>query len=116
AIDKAPYSPGVYVFRLSGAVCFPRVKGESDIVYIGTTEDGEGTVRKRLIAHHNTFSADDRFWLRRIQTEIGQLEVAWKRLEKHFDAQWIESDLLGRYAREHIEFPPANRQQSLAGV
>src|SRR5260370_8802621 len=80
AIDRALDSPGVYVFRLSAAKCFPRIKGESDIVYIGTTEDGQGTVRKRLIAHRNA-CADERFWLVRIQAEIGQLEVASKTFE-----------------------------------
>jgi len=115
AIDKAPGSPGVYVFRLAAAKAFPRIKGESDIVYIGTTEDGQGTVRRRLIDHRNCCS-DERYWLHRIETEIGQLEIAWRSFAEHSDAQWIESNLLATYVQDHIDSTPGNRQQSLALV
>lgn len=112
ALAEAPKTPGLYVFRLCGDKCVGRVRGESDIVYIGTTKKGKGTVRSRLRGHQLA-GADDRHRLKRISEEVGRLEVGWKTFAKHFDAQWLESTLLSRYAVDHIELPPANRQQSL---
>jgi hypothetical protein len=108
-IVNAPYKSGIYLFRIAGGKCFSRLKGESDIVYIGATP--KGTIRNRLI-HHKSSCSDTHYPLARIQEYLGTLEVAWV---EYADAQEIkmqECVLLTRYGLDHIELPPANRQQS----
>ena len=107
ALDKASQSPGVYVFRVKGSPC-GRLLGHSDLIYIGTTT--KQGLSGRLREHAN--QKDGRHWLKRIPNEVGKLEVAWLTLGTHDAARIKESDLLVQYAREHIELPPGNRQQS----
>jgi hypothetical protein len=99
------------MFRLASGRSVGRVKGESDIAYIGTTTHGKGTVRKRLMRHRST-ATEERHEFNRIVSEIGPLQVAWIEVPSHTEALLIESDLLARYAKDHIEFPPVNRNQS----
>ncbi len=40
------------------------------------------------------------------------MEIAWKSFSDHREASRWEVDLLERYAEDHIEFPPLNRQQA----
>lgn len=110
ALEKAPRSPAVYVFRIKGSTC-GRLLGSSDIVYIGTTK--KQGLSGRLRDHAN--QKDGRHWLRRIPNEVAKLEVAWLTLETHAAARTKESDLLAQYSQEHIELPPGNRQQSEKG-
>lgn len=107
ALENAPRLPAVYVFRIKGSAC-GRLLGSSDIVYIGTTT--KGWLSSRLTDHAS--QKDGRHWLTRIPDEVGSLEVAWLKLEKHAAARLRESELLAQYSREHIELPPGNRQQS----
>jgi len=107
ALEGAPQSPGVYVFRIEESPC-GRLLGHSDLIYIGTTT--RQGLSGRLRNHAN--QKDGRHWLRRIPNEVGRLEVAWLALETHAAARIKESELLAQYAREHIELPPGNRQQS----
>jgi len=109
AVEKAPLSPGVYVFRLKGSK-FGRLKGESDLVYVGTTKKGKSGLKGRLQSHAGR--KDERNWIRRVRVEVGDLEVAWLKLETHPAARLRESELLAQYSRDHIELPPGNRQQS----
>lgn len=107
ALEKASQSPGVYVFRIKGSSC-GRLLGHSDLIYVGTTT--KQGLNGRLRDHAN--QKDGRHWLIRIPNEVGKLEVAWLTLGTHDAARIKESDLLAQYAREHIELPPGNRQQS----
>ena len=111
ALRNAPNTPGVYVFRIVDGRCFGRLKGESDIAYIGATVRGAGTLRKRLLHHQSAF-ADKSYQLARIQSHFVSLEVAWKECLDHQRALIEECTLLSHYQDEHIELPPANRQQS----
>lgn len=107
-----PQQPGVYVFRLA-AHCAGRLKGESDILRIGTTESGERTIQARL-ADHARDAANARNLVARTGLEVDDLQVAWRTCKNHKEAQSIESDLLARYSKDHIELPPGNHQQSWA--
>jgi hypothetical protein len=104
ALTRAPETPGVYVFRLSK--CFGRMQGESDIVYIGLAKKN---IKGRIGRHRYTAIG----LVLKIFRNVGTLQVAWKSCSRQSDAMSLESTLLGRYAREHIELPPSNRQQSL---
>ena len=107
ALVKAPQTPGVYIFRLSKF--FGRMQGESDIVYIGLATK---SVRGR-IGHHRYTAVG---LIQKTFRDVGTLQVAWKSCPGRSDAMVMESRLLGRYAREHVEHPPCNRQQSLRAL
>ncbi|MFQ5738083.1 MAG: hypothetical protein ACE5JX_03660 [Acidobacteriota bacterium] len=117
APSQAPQKPGVYVFRLAGGKTFRRLKEESDIVYIGSTKcskKGVSTVRQRLRQHLRSREEeiDTGYRIERVQNEIGSLQVTWKTFDTHDASQFHEAELLRRYARDHIELPPLNRQES----
>ncbi|MCW3994977.1 MAG: hypothetical protein NWE98_02360 [Candidatus Bathyarchaeota archaeon] len=52
-INLAPESKGVYVLRKSGGIKFGRLVGESDILYIGCTDDPIGGLKRRLRGYMN---------------------------------------------------------------
>ena len=109
AIRNAPLKCGIYAFRIAGGKCFQRLKGESDLAYIGATP--KNTIHNRLI-HHKSSCLDKQYLLARIQSHLGVLEVAWKECANPKDAETQECILLTNYSLDHIELPPANRQQS----
>jgi hypothetical protein len=113
-LQDAPKKPGIYVFRLSGKQPVQRVKGQSDIVYVGCTTRGKGTIRRRLREHltEKKIERNTAHYLQRVQKEVGKLEVSWKVLGTHRDAMDVERILLAEYEEDHIEFPPLNRQES----
>ena len=103
--------PGVYAFRLT-ANSFGRLKGKSDLVYIGCTESSQGTVSSRLRDHLSTRAEGSNVAQRLCDTrEVGELEVAWKILASSKEAIDEEARLLRAYYRDHIEPPPVNRAE-----
>jgi hypothetical protein len=108
AVDQAPASPGTYIFRLANAQQRGRLKGFSDLVYIGAA-----TNLRRGLKNHLRLRADniDVGWqLERVAKEVGALELAWKELEKQEDPKRDETKLLRQYSGDLIELPPLNRQ------
>jgi len=104
--------PGLYVFRLPDGATVHRVKGTSDILYIGCSV---GELRARLMAHKRGDTSES-VLLKLIQQHLGDIEIGWADSTKG-SAYARESDLVAQYASEHIEFPPANNQQpARAGV
>lgn len=97
ALSQLPAAPGVYVFRLHRS--FGRINGESDILYIG--KSGK-SIRSRLKCHP---------FNRTSMRILGLIEVAWKACASGAEANVLESRLIGRYQRKHLELPPFNRQQ-----
>ena|ERR1700674_3954964 len=93
--------PDCFVYAFRTPLVFGRVKGESDLVYIGS-----GTGR-RLESHLSKRPKSDR--LNRIAQEYGGLEVSWKQFATKADAIELESKLLDKYQHEHLELPPVNR-------
>ena len=47
AVKNAPKQRGVYVFRKAGGKHFGRLQGQSDVMYIGSTE-AKGGLKQRL--------------------------------------------------------------------
>ncbi len=105
--EAAPSSPGLYFLRLANSSPIERVKGASDIVYIGSTRD----IRKRLKAHANPDwnNFRDSGWLISLIAQHRNLEVGWKEQPLPI-ARHSESSLLTDFVKEHCELPPANRQ------
>jgi len=103
-VKRVPTSKGVYVIRLAHGKTRQRLKGESDVIYIGS-----GNVKTRLSAHLN-FRQDfkDKGWLigliaRWCPLEFGSFAVA--------SPAEAEQGLIIEFLKEHLELPPANRQR-----
>ena len=121
AAIRAPQKPGIYVFRLAEGKSFFRLKGESDLIYIGGTRPSNkrprhpGSVRRRLEQHlvsREEEEIDTGYRLKRVHNEIGSMEVAWRTFNSDVESQFHEATLLWLYTREHIELPLLNRQES----
>lgn len=102
AASAAPRRPGVYVFRLTNR-SFGRLRGSSDVLYIGATTKSKGGLQQRL--------NDPRDWLSRVLSEVGPVEVGWIELKSPWEARVKEAEVLKRYLHDHVELPPFNRQQ-----
>jgi hypothetical protein len=105
AISDAPDLPGVYAFRLHGRA-FGRLKGESDLVYIGCADSVKRRLSGHLPARAEALECAGR--LRDVET-VGALEVAWRPLGSAEEAKDEEARLLRHYYWDHIELPPVNR-------
>jgi len=101
---SAPALSGVYVIRIASGKTVGRLRGESDLIYIG-----QGNLRVRTKAHAN-LRRDFRgkgwvLWLIAGADSVGGLEIAFFRCANPRQA---ENTLLFRYLTEHLELPPAN--------
>jgi len=110
-VQSAPRKSGIYLFRM--AQPFPRLKGMSDIVYIGCTTS-QRTISDRLKDHLSVreIERNTAYYLERVQCEVNAIEVSWKTFEKPTGAKDAERNLLEKYVADHIELPPLNRQAS----
>jgi len=104
-IEQIPNREGVYVIRLGKPI--PRLKGESEILYIGA-----GKIQDRLYAICARFygveyahTAKDELY-RVIQEVAPDCWVSFTITDNH---NQLEKDLLHRYSKDHIELPPLNR-------
>jgi len=104
--NQAPRSPGIYLFHVDQAKSIHRVKGESDIIYVGSTARGRGGLRQRLRNHGGSRS------LNLIKAEIGAIMVSWKDAPSHEKALFEEAEILRKYFQDHLELPPMNGQIS----
>jgi len=108
----APRLPGVYVLRIATGLSRPRLSGESDLIYIGSTKN----LRQRLgtpLSPRTTERRDIGYRIRRIiEDKIARLEIAWKEFNSVPNARTYESKLLASYEEDHYEFPPLNRQEA----
>jgi hypothetical protein len=102
----APTSPGVYMFLLGEGKTIHRLKGESDIIYVGSTARGGGGLKQRLRCHSKSSL------LNLIKSEIGEIEISWKVVPTHERALFEEAEILWKYLQDHLELPPMNRQRS----
>src|SRR5216684_3847622 len=95
---RSPPSAGVYAFRMIGGQPLPRIKGQSDIVYIGSTRRGKRGIRQRLQQHLRVREGgvDTGYRLDRVLKEVGVLEIAWLCCPTHDDALWHEGELLSQ--------------------
>jgi hypothetical protein len=102
ALHQVPQDPGVYVLRLKAGTMFGRLKGLSDIIYIGKTER---KLRNRIRGYLHPGRTQ---WTNiRVNKLLGRysLEFSWSR-DRNPKAR--EHGLLRRYLSEHDELPPLN--------
>lgn len=96
----------VYVLRAERPI--PRLRGESDIVYIGQTK---GTFRQRYLASaklHATSKAN-RIKFEHIVSQYGAIRISVAPYQRFGDSLLkAEGQLLWWYFRNHCEYPPVN--------
>lgn len=100
----------VYVFRSDRKI--PRLKGESDVLYIGQTS---GTFRQRYLAHAKVFaeSPANQLKFRHILSQYGAIRISLAHFE-FFGSSAVnaEGQLLWWYFQNHCEYPPLNYTQT----
>ena len=100
----------VYVLRSKNPI--PRLKGESDVIYIGMTK---GTYRNRYLKHaslHAT-SAANKAKYRHILETYGPIRITIAPYNRYGpDLRTAEGQLLWWYFRHHCEYPPINYTQT----
>ena len=105
SVRTAPRQHGIYIFRMGQGKCIPRLQGESDIFYIGSTESKNG-LRGRLRQYLRPGPTQ---WTNKRTHELAkkyEMEIAWCRSEEPSN---LEHQLLRRYLNDHDELPPLNR-------
>jgi hypothetical protein len=103
-VREAPQVIGVYVLRKADGKLVCRLRGESDILYIGSTTS-KGGLRQRLVQY---FHPGPTQWTnQRINSFLKKyaMEVAWCPTSEPIN---LEHDLLRKYLSDHDELPPFN--------
>lgn len=100
----------LYVYRTDKPI--PRLKGESDIVYIGQTK---GTLKQRYFAHSGKLanSQANRLKFEHILSQYGPIRITIAPFGKFGSSlQKAEGQLLWWYFQNHCEYPPVNYTQT----
>jgi len=103
-VKSVPGQHGIYIFRMAQSKRFGRLKGESDILYIGSTKGGRG-LRGRLQQYLHPGPTQ---WTNKRIHEMAKkydMEIGWCLCE---EASNLELQLLHRYFEDHDELPPLN--------
>ena len=83
SVKSAPKQYGIYIFRMAQSKCFKRLKGESDILYIGSTE-GEHGLRGRLQQYLHPGPTQ---WTNKRIHEMAPRNMIWKLLGAYVGKQ-----------------------------
>ncbi|EKE17597.1 MAG: hypothetical protein ACD_10C00374G0001 [uncultured bacterium] len=96
----------IYIFRSQRPI--PRLKGESDVVYIGQTK---GTFRQRYLpsAELHATSKANRIKFEHIVSYYGPIRIMLAQYSQFGDSLLkAEGQLLWWYFQNHCEYPPVN--------
>lgn len=103
-VKQAPKEQGVYVIRKSRGQCFWRLRGQSDIFYMGSTI-AKGGLKQRLSQYlHPGPSQLTNIRINKLLNKY-EMEVAWCTCNEPGN---LEHQLLRQYVEEHDELPPLN--------
>lgn len=105
-LTRAPTKFGVYVVRRTVAVA--RIRGESDIIYIGSACNQRG-LKGRFGQYYSP--GPTQFTNRRIMELVAdseEYEIGWCEAAVKSEAVGLEQLLLERYFEQHGERPPQN--------
>ena len=106
AHKEAGSGPGVYLLRTKGGVIFPRIVGETDILYIGSTKN----LKRRFYSYNNPGATQ--YTNQKVKNFVVDLrheaEFLWKEESDPERARITERELISRYQRDHHEYPPLN--------
>lgn len=104
-IASAPQQKGVYVIRKAKGQLLDRIRGKSDILYIGSTEGKRG-LKKRLQGYFQHSAKGTNLRVQKIAAKY-ELEIAWCVCDKPYNS---ETTLNQQYQKDHDQLPPLNRQ------
>lgn len=104
-IDELPKSKGLYAFVLDTDFC--RMKGKSDILYIGKTSNKKG-IRQRIRWYLKpTKEQETNIRIKKfIDSRNGKVKLFFKVCNNE---RIEEKKLLYEYLKQHDELPPLNR-------
>ena len=106
AHKQAPKKPGVYLLRIKGGTIFPRIVGETDILYIGSTKN----LKRRFYSYNNPGATQ--YTNQKVRNFVVDLrheaEFLWKEESDPERARITEHELISRYQKDHHEYPPLN--------
>lgn len=105
-LRKVPSQFGVYVVRATKEI--KRIRGESDIVYIGSACN-QNHLRGRISQYFSP--GPTQITNRRMLTLIGEsteFEIGWLAVAIKSRAVGLEQEFLERYFTDHGERPPQN--------
>ena len=103
-LDYADEKAGVYEIRMKDGRKFGRVRGESDIVYIGSTTKSFKSRFSGYMKPNRTQKTNKH--VKWFSTKY-EIEVAFLPIEK---PRFYESLLIDTYIADHDELPPLNHQ------
>jgi len=102
-VEATPPQPGVYVIRTAGGTPFGRLRGQSDILYIGRSKNLKNRIKSYLLP------GDRKTALRVAQmAERYGMEVAWRLDDSPSHGELL---LLRQYWSDHDELPPLNHSR-----
>lgn len=104
ALGDVSQDPGVYVLRLKGGTPFGRLRGVSDIVYVGKTDKGLRNRIRQYLHPGPTQWTNIRVneFMRRYRLEFACAKDGNPKAREH--------ELLRSYLRDHDELPPLNHK------
>jgi len=106
-LGKIPDSSGVYI--ISSPQPFGRYRGESDVVYVGSSANAQGGLKRRIRFFFHP--GPSQYTSKRIKAllDLGEkLEISFHTCTA-LKARSLEKEILQEYVREHLELPPYNR-------
>jgi hypothetical protein len=107
AADSAPSETGTYFLRMAGGLHFGRLKGSSDILYIGSTEGRDG-LKGRLSDHLHPAKEDWTSQRIKSLSAMYKIEVAWSQNDS---PRHLELLSLRQCLTENLELPPLNHSR-----
>lgn len=100
----------LYIYRAQSPI--PRLKGESDIVYIGQTKR---TLKQRYFDHADILASSkaNRLKFEHILSKYGSIQISISPFNYFGDSLLsAEGQLLWWYFQNHCEYPPINYTQT----
>jgi excinuclease UvrABC nuclease subunit len=104
-IRKLPFSSAVYFFRTENGEQFGRLKGSSDLLYIGCASTRKG-INQRMRQYLKPGKSQ---WTnQRINSMIDKYKIEFSYIVTE-NPQALELSFLRAYIKDHDELPPLNR-------
>jgi hypothetical protein len=107
-VGATPSEKGVYVLRGSNGEKVRRLRGESDVLLIGSTKQ---PIKKRLAEVLRSKEDEGHDYYVKEMAKKYKAQISWRIDE---DPKAVETYLLGKYLEDHDELPPLNTQKILS--